>query len=88
MLDFHIIKTLIDQWDPIKLLCCHAPPDEYDYETREILAEVNQLNEISVIELSEIIYHTFEESFGTDVFKYSIDECFDIAEAIISKDSR
>ena len=35
-MNFEIIKKVIDKWDPIDLLG-HAPPDEYDIESREIL---------------------------------------------------
>ena len=35
-MNFETIKKEIDMWDPIDLLN-HAPPDEYDIESREIL---------------------------------------------------
>ena len=35
-MNFEIIKKVIDKWDPIDLLD-HAPPDEYDIESWEIL---------------------------------------------------
>ena len=72
-MNFEIIKKVIDKWDPIDLLD-HAPPDEYDIESREILLKFQH----SIEQNGMVIYEVFSKAFGM-TFTKSVDECVSIA---------
>ena len=76
---FDIIKKEIDKWDPINLLD-HAPSDEYDIESMEILFEFQHDIEQNGI----IIYEVFSKAFG-ETFTKSVNECVEIAQNIMSR---
>lgn len=78
LMKFDIIKKEIDKWDPINLLD-HAPSDEYDIESMEILFEFQQDIEQNGI----IIYDVFSKAFG-ETFTRSVNECVGIAQNIMS----
>lgn len=82
-MEFCTVKIIIDTWDPIDLLCCHAPPDEYDIEIRQIVLQSSYIDNISAENLARIIHNVFLESFGEEVFTRSFDESFLIAEKIV-----
>ena len=88
LISYDVIKKVIDKWDPVELLCIHAPSDEYDSETKEIFDEMNKLEFIEVGIVANIIFSVFSESFGHDVFTLTIGECRTVAQKIIdiSKD--
>ena len=77
---FEIIKTIIDEWDPIELLS-HCPFDEYD----EISMELSQILNCNVdVEfLAKEIYNLFIREFGISTFDKSVDECALIAQKIM-----
>lgn len=72
-MNFEIIKKVIDKWDPIDLLD-HAPPDEYDIESWEILLKFQH----SIEQNGMVIYEVFSKAFGM-TFTKSVDECVSIA---------
>lgn len=78
----NFVKKIIDNWDPIDLLCCYAPDDEYHSEIEEI-AELLEVTE-DVNEVSEGIYKIFVASFGEDTFNKPKSECTKIAQLILS----
>ena len=81
-MNFKIIKREIDQWDPIDLLN-HAPPDQYDIESREILSKF----QCNVDQNGMMIYEVFSKAFGT-TFTKSIDECVCIAKKMMEQESQ
>ena len=84
-ISFDQIKVLIDEWDPIDLLSTGSPRDEYDAESQEIFAMIQQQNNESLLTLSRIIYDVFLLSFGKEVFQKSVEDCKPIAKLMISK---
>lgn len=66
---FLIVKVAIDEWDPVNLLS-HAPNDEYDIESELIAKKL--FNNISSLEIAEIISSVFSKSFG-EVF--TVEKC-------------
>ncbi|MEM1485862.1 hypothetical protein V6615_13470 [Oscillospiraceae bacterium PP1C4] len=83
MILYSNIKKIIDDWDPVELLITHAPPDEYDGETKEIFASLHISDSINVHIVSKIIFDTFSKRFGSDVFTKNLKECEIIAKKII-----
>lgn len=79
-MNFDIIKKEIDNWDPIDLLS-HAPPDEYDIESREILLKFQR----SLEQNGMIIYEVFSKAFGT-TFTKSVEECICIAKKMMNQE--
>lgn len=78
-MNFEIIKKEIDKWDPIDLLA-HAPSDEYDIESREILSRFRQ----DIEQNGMIIYEVFLKAFGT-TFTKNVNECVNIAKKIMKQ---
>ncbi len=79
-MNFEIIKKVIDKWDPIDLLD-HAPPDEYDVESREILLKFQD----DTTQNGKVIYEVFSEVFGA-AFTKNIDECVCIAQKMMEQE--
>ena len=75
-MNFETIKKEIDMWDPIDLLN-HAPPDEYDIESREILLNFQH----GIEQNGRVIYEVFSRAFGL-TFTKSVEECVFIAKKI------
>ena len=80
-MDFEIIKKEIDKWDPIGLLN-HAPSDEYDIESREILLKFQH----SAEQNGMVIYEVFSKAYGI-TFTKSVDECVSIAKEMMLLES-
>lgn len=72
-MNFKIIKKEIDKWDPINLLP-HAPSDEYDIESREILSKF----QYDIEQNGMVIYEVFSKAFGT-TFTKNVNECINIS---------
>jgi hypothetical protein len=83
-LSYTYIKSIIDEWDPIELLITHAPPDEYDYESKEIFDAIQKHNKICAEDLTNIIFRVFTNEFWGDTFTKNAEECQEIAEKILS----
>lgn len=79
-MNFEIIKKEIEKWDPIDLLN-HAPSDEYDTESREVLLKFQH----SIEQNGMIIYEVLSKVFGT-TFTKSVDECVCIAKKIMEQE--
>lgn len=79
-MNFEIIKKEIEKWDPIDLLN-HAPSDEYDTESREVLLKFQH----NIEQNGMIIYEVFSKAFGT-TFTKSVDECVCIAKKIMEQE--
>ncbi len=77
--NFEIVKKEIDKWDPIDLLN-HAPSDEYDIESSEILLKFQH----DIEQNGLMIYEVFSKAFGT-TFTKSINECVNIAKRIMKQ---
>ena len=75
------VKRIIDEWDPIDLLF-HAPDDEYHSEIEEIRYLLSMTDDY--VELAEGIFNVFVESFDTDIFNKSKEECNHIAQILLS----
>ena len=80
MVSINIIKTIIDEWDPIDLLS-HAPSDEYHSEIEEIEQLLKSAKD--KVELSTGIYNIFIKSFGEFSFQKAKSECDAIAQKIL-----
>ncbi|MDO4398066.1 MAG: DUF1871 domain-containing protein [Oscillospiraceae bacterium] len=76
-MNFEIIKKEIDKWDPIDLLN-HAPLNEYDSESKEILLKFQN----NIEQNGTVIYEVFSKAFGI-TFTKSVDECVSIAKKIM-----
>ncbi len=76
------ITRIINDWDPIDLLACGCPEDEYKFEIEEI--EEAMRSNLSQEELANEIFDIFTVSFGRDVFTKSIDDCAEIAKSLLS----
>ena len=61
-----MIKSVVDQFDPIGLLEMNCPPEEYDAEVERIFARIRK--GMSVKDISDVIHAVFLEMF---------DECID-----------
>lgn len=68
------MKRAIDNADPYGLLACHAPPDEYDIETKEIAEIISENN--SAGEIAETVAKVFSRTFNA---KFSADEFIEAA---------
>lgn len=81
----HIIKKIIDDWDPIDIFP-YAPENEYDYEINRISEELDILSFSSNLkaELAKAIYRICRESFGEGVIKCNYEKCMIIAEEILN----
>lgn len=78
---FDEVKKVIDEWDPIGLLCAHCPPDEYD-DISMMLSEVLNCN-MSVEFVAREIYTLFIQAFDSSTFNKGSDECISIARKIV-----
>lgn len=74
-----IIKSIIDDWDPIDIMS-FSPNDEYEPEILEIEQWLCATNDVN--ELGEGIYHVFQFYFD-DLFHESQSDCVIIAKSII-----
>ncbi|MHB8963163.1 MAG: DUF1871 family protein [Saccharofermentanales bacterium] len=79
-MSFEKINEVIDDWDPIDLWHSHCPKDEYNDEIREIDKLIKDENDEH--EIAEIIRNVFIASFNEDLFKFSIEDCLEIAKKI------
>lgn len=75
-------KCIINEWDPVGLLS-HSPEDEYCVEIDKIQALLCMTD--NLLELTEGIYALFVESFGKEAFNKSKEECYQIAELLLSQ---
>jgi len=57
------------------LLITHAPPDEYDYETKKIFDTTQKNHKIYADDLANIIFRIFTNKFGGDTFTKDTEEC-------------
>ncbi|MFB7142858.1 DUF1871 family protein [Gottfriedia sp. NPDC056225] len=76
-LNYEIVKLEIDKWDSLGLLAGGAPEDEYDPEIKDIVKEINSVNNNN--ELILLIKNVFEKWFGME---FSYEECFTVAKSI------
>ena len=59
---YNQVTEIFNRHDPIALIKCGAPSDEYGYEISRILAQLK--NAESVLEARKIIYDVFDQSFN------------------------
>ena len=85
MISADLLKTIINNWDPIQLLSIGSPLDEYTPEIDKILRTANQSSSISELEIAHIIHNVFLSAFGEDVFLSDMEECLIIARQVCSK---
>ncbi|QHJ70909.1 DUF1871 family protein [Planococcus halotolerans] len=63
MEEYIIVKSIIDDWDPIGLLDLGCPEDEYDPEIRDIVAllpHVKSVDELA-LRIRQVFIKWFEE---------------------------
>lgn len=77
-----ILEDIINRWDPIGLFP-DAPDNEYAREINIIYKYIEE-NEIVKESLAIYIHSVFTQSFGTDLFTDSIEQCMRISERINS----
>lgn len=75
--------SLLNEWDPIKLVRRGAPADEYSSEAEMICDYINSYADFSTDELAEEIDDVFAHSFGRELYTCDLDRCKAIAEKII-----
>ncbi len=78
-MQYEIVKTIIDDWDPIDLLS-FAPKDEYDPISQTISKMVSKNDTVESI--ANIVYRVSLESFGEITFEKSKDDCMEVAKNI------
>lgn len=77
------IMETINTWDPIDFFPM-APKDEYFEEIR-LIEEILLCNaKITAEELAASINEIFSNSFGTDVYNKSIEDCIQVAKEILN----
>ena len=76
---FCFVKSAIDNWDPFSLLSHHAPQDEYDYESTEIAAQINENS--SEHEIAIVISNVLTERFYACP-SISVENCLSVAHII------
>ena len=74
---FVAIKSAIDEWNPYSLLP-GAPADEFDGESRMILARIKENSDVD--EITSIVSDVFSKQFEPEDF-YK-EACLDVAKAI------
>ena len=82
---YESVKRAIDRWDPVGLLSSHAPPDEYDGESKEIFAALQKNPDMGSGDLTKLIHEVFTKAFGDDVFKKTPSDCSEVAEKILGE---
>ena len=83
---FDLVRKVIHQWDPYRLLESGSPGDEFD---GEIMAVVRQIDRIhSATDASQVISRVFSSSFEPEMFQ--VEQCRDVGhklyEALIQSD--
>ena len=76
-MNLEIVKSIIDEWDPIGLLATHVPADEYIFEIEQISDIAVNTNDVD--KLASGIYQTFIEAFSDTVFNSSYKNRLDVA---------
>ena len=69
-----LVKSIIDDWDPIGLLDLGCPEDEYDPEIRDVVAllpHVKSVDELA-LRIRQVFIKWFEEFL-------SIEKCYPVA---------
>jgi hypothetical protein len=79
---FNKVKSIINNWDPVKLLAIHCPDDEYHSEIRAICRYIEEADSLNEIELGTYIYQTFTDFLGKE-FRESPDSCIVIGRKIM-----
>jgi hypothetical protein len=77
-----IVKTIIDEWDPIDLFPL-APNDEYQNEIKEIVDFIYKNENTSPLDLAKEINRVFTTRFGADVYEKDVNECLLVAQKIL-----
>lgn len=72
--EYIVVKSIINEWDPICLLDLGCPEDEYDFEIKDIVALLPHVE--SVDELALRIRQVFIKWF--EIF-LSIEKCHPVA---------
>lgn len=82
---YYQIKTIIDQWDPIGLIRIDPNHDHYNPEISRIieLLETNQYNNPQDFALR--IEQVFIDLFDEETYSRPIEECLEVAKAILAK---
>jgi hypothetical protein len=60
---YAIVKAVVDKHDIKRLLCCMAPPDEYDRESREIVSAIGREGPVTKKGLPRLIRMVFFHAF-------------------------
>lgn len=75
--EYIVVKSIIDEWDPIGLLNLGCPEDEYDPEIKDIVAllpNVKSVDELA-LRIRQVFIKWFEEFI-------SIEKCYPVASKI------
>jgi len=76
---FTLVKTIIDKWDPAKLLAIHCPRDEYHSEIREITIYIEQQEKLKEDELGIYIHKIFNDYLGNQ-FHETIEKSIEVSQ--------
>jgi len=60
---YAVVKSVVDKHDCERLLCCMAPPDEYDRESREVVSAIDREGPVTVKGLAKILRLVFFSAF-------------------------
>lgn len=75
---FKIVKKIVDEWDPMKLLAMECPDDEYHPEIEKITALLPEVKNVE--ELADKINQIFTFAFDKTMIH---EECMKVAERIL-----
>ncbi|WKA57074.1 DUF1871 family protein [Planococcus shenhongbingii] len=76
--EYHLIKRVINEWDPMGLLDMGEPHDAYSLEIKEVLKTLNYMQ--STEELTLGIRQIFIYFFGQEFEEYfAVEKCYPFA---------
>lgn len=59
-----VLSEILYKHDPIGLVPCEVPKDEYELEARMILREMDNKKEANIREITKIVYDVFDKMFN------------------------
>jgi len=81
---FTLVKKIINEWDPSKLLAIHCPEDEYHSEIKEITTYIKLQENLKDDDLGIYIYKIFKE-YLEEQFNETREKIIEISQRIIKE---
>lgn len=83
-MDYHHIRKIINQWDPIMLIYSSVDIDEYRSEIMAIKDFIDKKKENDVMVVADQIQKIFKKYFD-ECFRRPYSECLEAAKKILDK---